>query len=134
MPSLIILRGLPGSGKSTLSGILAENDNWPVFSIDDYFTDSITGSYAFRYRDNHLAYQWCENETEKAMVKKTEKIFIDNAFTLEWELEPYFALAKKHDYAIFVVTVENRHQGTNSHEVSEDQLKKMAEKYKVVLY
>lgn len=68
------------------------------------------------------------------MAAGTLKIFLDNAFTLEWEMEPYFALAAKYGYAIFVVTVENRHHGANSHEVSQAQLKKMAEKYQVVLY
>lgn len=132
MSSLIILRGLPGSGKSTLAKILSE-DKWPVFSIDSYFTDPVTNTYTFQFDKNHLAYKQCQDKTEMAMNEKTEKIFIDNTFTIDWEIEPYFKLAEKYNYSIHVVTVENRHKGKNSHNINDDQLKKMAEKYKVVL-
>jgi len=132
MSSLIILRGLPGSGKSTLAKILSE-DKWPVFSIDSFFTDPVTNDYTFLFDKNHLAYKQCEENTEKAMKEATEKIFVDNTFTLEWEMEPYFKLASHYGYKIFVATVENRHQGKNQHGISEAQIKKMADKYKIIL-
>jgi predicted kinase len=132
MPSLIILRGLPGSGKSTLSELLSEN-KWPVFSIDDYFTDPLTKVYTFEFSKNHLAYKNCQENTEKAMKTTIEKIFIDNTFTLEWEMEPYFKLAEKYAYTVHVLTVENRHHSKNKHNIPQEQIQKMAEKYKVVL-
>ena len=67
------------------------------------------------------------------MVNKLSKIIIHNTFTMDWELEPYFKLASQYNYAMFVVTVENYHQSGNAHEVSDEQLQKMAEKYKVKL-
>lgn len=132
MNSLILLRGLPGSGKTTLAKVLSET-KWPVFSVDDYFTDPTTGEYRFSYQDNHLAYKACTEKTKQAMMMGTEKIFIDNTFTLEWEIEPYFNLAKEFNYRVFVITVENRHQGKNIHGISKEQLKKMAEKYRISL-
>lgn len=132
MRSLIILRGLPGAGKSTLAGVLA-GGSAPVFSIDTFFTDPVTGEYNFQFDKNHLAYRHCQELTEEAMKEKKEKIFVDNAFTLEWEMEPYFLLAAKYNYRVFVCTVEKRHKGGNVHGVSDAQLQKMAEKYKVVL-
>jgi predicted kinase len=133
MNSLIVLRGLPGSGKTTLAQVLSES-KWPVFSVDGYFTNKETGEYYFEYNKNHLAYRHCQEQVEAAMQANTEKIFVDNAFTLEWELQPYFELAAANGYSIFVLTVEHRHQGVNTHGVSHDQLKRMAEKYKVVLH
>ena len=133
MPNLIILRGLPGSGKSSLAKVLSE-DRWPVYSIDSYFTDPVTGEYKFQFDKNHLAYKNCESQTEQAMANKIEKIFIDNAFTLEWEIEPYFKLASRYNYTVYVMTVENRHKGKNIHHINEAQIMKMAEKYKVVLF
>ncbi|MCW3076424.1 MAG: ATP-binding protein [Bacteroidetes bacterium] len=132
MNSLILLRGLPGSGKSTLAKELSESGKHPVFSIDDYFT-SAEGEYRFEFEKNHLAYKNCELNTNQAMQSKATKIFIDNVFSLEWEMEPYFKMAAEFNYRVFVLTVENRHHNKNIHHVSDDQIKRMAEKYKVVL-
>jgi len=132
MRSLILLRGLPGSGKSTLAKLLGDN-KWPVFSIDDYFTDPVTQVYTFRFEENHLAYKYCQDSAEQAMGNGVEKIFIDNTFTMDWEIEPYFKMASRFHYRVFVATVENRHQGKNCHGINDEQIKKMAEKYRVIL-
>lgn len=130
---LILLRGLPGSGKSGLAGLLSENGKYPVFCIDDYFTDE-SGHYSFVHNENHLAYSLCRENTEKAMREGRERIFVENVFSMEWEMEPYFRLASEHGYRVHVLTVENRHGGKNVHGVTPEQIRKMAEKYKVVLY
>ncbi|MCW3086148.1 MAG: ATP-binding protein [Bacteroidetes bacterium] len=131
--SLILLRGLPGSGKSTLAAVLSEHGTYPVLSIDSYFTDPVTGAYDFDPYKNHLAYKQCELQTEEGMKKNSAKIFVDNTFTIEWEMEPYFKLAATYNYRIFVVTVENRHGGGNIHNIPSEQLQKMAAKYNVHL-
>jgi len=133
MNNLIILRGLPGSGKSTLAKELSENGKYPVFSVDDYFTNA-EGNYNFEFDKNHLAYKNCEENARRSMQDHVQKIFIDNVFSIEWEIEPYFSLASQFNYRVFVLTVENRHHGKNMHDISDGQIKKMAEKYKVVLY
>lgn len=132
--SLILLRGLPGSGKTTLAKILSENNTFPVFSVDDYFTNESTGEYIFNFQNNHLAYKQCEDLSRDAMKQKITKIIVHNTFTMDWELEPYFKLAKELNYNLFVVTVENYHKNKNTHGVSDEQLQKMAEKYKVKLF
>jgi len=131
--SLILLRGLPGSGKSTLANQLSENGKYRVFSVDDYFTDE-KGHYHFEFDKNHLAYKNCEENTRLAMQNGSVKVFVDNTFTMDWEMEPYFKLAAEFDYRLFVVTVENHHAQKNIHAVSDEQIRKMAEKYKVKLY
>lgn len=133
MNSLLLLRGLPGSGKSTLAQVLSEDKRYPVFSVDDYFTDPQTGQYVFEYAKNHLAYKQCETQTQQAMQQGISKVIIDNTFTLDWEMEPYFKLAAKFNYRIFVTTVENYHGSQNVHNIGHEQIKKMAEKYKVRL-
>lgn len=132
--SVFLLRGLPGSGKSTLAAELSENGLYPVYSVDDYFTDKKTGTYTFEFDKNHLAYRKCQQNTEMALKNGVKKIFIANTFTMAWEMEPYFELASAYKYNLFVMTVENRHGSQNKHAISQEQVIKMAEKYKVVLY
>jgi predicted kinase len=134
MNSIVLLRGLPGSGKSTLGNLLSENGKYPVFSVDSYFTNKVTGEYNFEYDKNYLAYKECQEKTIEAIINKVEKIFIDNTFTLDWEIEVYFKLAKEYDYQIHVVTVENYHNSKNVHFINDDSIQKMASKYKVKLY
>jgi len=130
---LILLRGLPGAGKSTLAKVLSEHGKYPVFSVDDYFTNEQTGEYVFDFKNNHLAYKLCEENTKQSMINHASKILVHNTFTMDWELEPYFKLASIYTYTLFVVTVENYHQQGNIHNVSIEQLQKMAEKYQVKL-
>lgn len=132
MASLILLRGLPGSGKSTLAKELSENGKYPVCAIDDFFTNE-KGEYTFEFEKNHLAYKACEEKVRQHMQNKSERIFVDNTFTLEWEMEPYFKLAAEFRYKVHVLTVENRHGSKNIHGISEENLQKMAAKYKVIL-
>lgn len=134
MPSLILLRGLPGSGKSTLAKELSEHGKYPVCSIDEYFTDKVTGAYNFQFDKNHLAYKACEEKAMAAMKDGATKIFVDNTFTLEWEIEPYIKMAREMGYTLHILTVENRHGSENVHGVTREQLQKMADKYKVVLF
>ena len=131
MKALIIFRGLPGAGKTTLARLLA-GETWPVFSVDDHFT-SADGEYRFDHTENHVAYDRCLRGVEEAMKKDVARIFVHNTFTMEWEMEPYFAAAQTHGYTVFVSTVENRHGGRNVHGISDDQLSKMAEKFRVTL-
>ena len=131
---LILIRGLPGSGKTSFANLLSENQKYPTFSVDDYFTSPSTNKYEFRFQDNHLAYKACEENVKQAMEKNTEKIIVHNTFTMDWEMEPYFTLAKKFRYKIHVVTMENRHGGRNVHDIPQEQIEKMAEKYKLKLF
>ncbi len=130
--ALILLRGLPGSGKSALANVLSESGKYPVYSIDDFFMNE-KGDYHFEFDKNYLAYKHCEEQTKKALENKIKKIFVAHTFTIAWELEPYFKLASQFNYLLFVVTVENYHGHKNIHEVSQEQLEKMAKKYEVKL-
>lgn len=130
--TLLLLRGIPGAGKTTLANQIAKSNNAPIFSIDSYFTNE-RGEYKFDFTKNHLAYKECESKTKDALEKTIPFVIVDNTFTLEWEMKPYEDLAKHYGYLYFVVTVENRHGGENVHQIPVDQIEKMKAKFKVIL-
>jgi hypothetical protein len=67
------------------------------------------------------------------MIKEIPKIVVSNTFTQEWEMEPYFEMAKKYGYKVFSIVIENRHGGSNEHGVPEDKIKIMKERFEIKL-
>jgi predicted kinase len=133
MKSLYLLRGLPGAGKSTLAKKLGDAH----FEADMYFTNE-NGQYIFNGADIKKAHEWCQNEVQLAMILNhtsglNESIVVSNTFTQEWEMEPYYKLAETYGYRVFSLIVENRHGGENLHNVPEDKIEAMRERFEVKL-
>jgi predicted kinase len=129
MKTLYIVRGVPGSGKSTF----AQSLDCPVFEADQYFIDSETGEYKFDGSKIKLAHNWCKLRVEQSMEDDFQKIAVSNTFTQEWEMDAYYELAKQYGYRVFSLIVENRHGGVNEHDVPEDKLELMKNRFEVKL-
>ena len=125
---LYIVRGIPGSGKSTFAKQLTSN----VFEADHYFYDN-DGNYNFIPSEIKEAHKECQQFVGYAMESSIPKIAVSNTFTQEWEMEPYFELAKKYGYMVFTVVVENRHGGKNVHNVPEDKIQMMKDRFQINL-
>lgn len=125
---LFLFRGLPGSGKTTLANKFDET----VYTIaaDDYFYHN--GKYIFDKSKLANAHGWCLRECEYVM-KIGHNIAIHNTLTTEKELEPYYALAEKYDYMVFSLIVENRHGNKSVHNVPDQTIQKMKNRFSVKL-
>jgi predicted kinase len=126
---LIIVRGLPGSGKSTFAKSLGGEH----IEADMFFVDRETGEYKFEATKLKLAHNWCAIQVQKAMVEDEPKIIVSNTFTQEWEMKTYYDLAKMHGYRVFSIIVENRHGGINEHNVPEEKLEQMKHRFQIKL-
>jgi predicted kinase len=134
---LYIVRGIPGSGKSTFAKTLT--NEYSICEADQYFVDRETGEYKFNFDELKNAHQWCRNEVEIRMKDNQVNyqfyptIVVSNTFTQEWEMEPYFKLAEKYGYTVFSVIVENRHGGKNEHGVPEEKVQVMKDRFQIKL-
>jgi len=129
--NIILLRGLPGSGKSTL-GLLITGNPQHLLSADDYFTDE-NGVYNFDVSKIKLAHEDCKQRCDKLMKENVDKIVIANTFTQEWEMSSYLELAQQYSYRVHSIIVENRHNGINIHNVPEETMTKMKERFEIKL-
>jgi hypothetical protein len=48
-------------------------------------------------------------------------------------MSDYFDLAKKYEYKVFTLIVENRHGGVNQHGVPEEKIKQMKDRFEIKL-
>jgi hypothetical protein len=48
-------------------------------------------------------------------------------------MDTYFGLAKQYGYKVFTIIVENRHDGENIHNVPEEKIKQMANRFEIQL-
>lgn len=137
--NLIILRGLPGSGKTTfaefLQSVLGQQSEEDVVSVaaDDFFTDPESGEYNFDATKLGAAHCWCQRVVAEAMAVMTPYIVVHNTSTMEKEVKSYMDLADLHGYRVVSLVVENRHEGTNVHNVPDEALSRMRDRFSVRL-
>lgn len=135
--TLILLRGLPGSGKSTTAKLLgAGGAGYTHFEADMYFMEN--GEYKFDPMKIKDAHKWCQNSVEHAMLLNyttgdNSTIIVSNTFTQEWEMEQYYKMAESWGYRVYSIIVENRHGGLNEHGVPEDKLEQMKNRFEIKL-
>ncbi len=109
--TLILIRGLPRSGKTTLAKLLAPQAH---YAADDWFERN--GSYEFNRNESPIAHAECQRAVAKAMAASIDVIAVHNTFVESWEAEPYFRLAALHSYAVTVIECQNAF-GENGHNV-----------------
>jgi predicted kinase len=129
MKQLILLRGLPGSGKSTVAKIFGDV---PHFEADMFFTDE-QGNYYFDAPRINEAHNWCRHSTMDAMKEGHPIVVVSNTFTQEWEMDAYYTLAEELGYMVHSLIVENRHFGRNIHDCPEEKVEQMRKRFEIEL-
>lgn len=126
---LIILRACPGAGKSTLAEILTSKEN--ICTADDYMMEG--DKYVWKVEKLHMAHTKCQEKCKNLMVAKTPLIVVANSATTKKEIQPYMDLATGYGYMTFSLIIENRHNGKNVHNVPDEKVKIMAERFDIKL-
>lgn len=140
--NLYLIRGLPGSGKSTFASEMAETFYADYWEADMYFylvPNRPSGTIIFGHEYNfdatklHAAHTWCKDRVENDMENERDDIIVSNTFTTEKELKPYLEMAEQHGYTVTTLIVENRHGNSSIHGVPEETMTKMRNRFSVKL-
>jgi tRNA uridine 5-carbamoylmethylation protein Kti12 len=101
---VIILQGIPGSGKSThgrsLLGAACEAGfTAEMFSADDYFVRA-DGSYKYDPAKIGDAHHACFRQFMSAILAETNLVIVDNTNTNEAQITPYLFAAESYGYEV----------------------------------
>lgn len=121
--TVIILRAVPGSGKSTfadyLKYIYKGITNPIICCADDYFM--VDGEYKFDFAKLGAAHTMCFNKFVNAIESEfCQLIIVANTSTRESDVNRYRNVAIANDCMVFVITLENWHNGMDVHNVPEE--------------
>ena len=116
LPRLMLIRGLPGTGKTT-KAMGYVNDGYRHFEADQFFV--VDGEYRFDADKLPEAHAWCLDQTRKALGEG-EFVCVANVFATVEDIQPYTELGV--DYRV----VEANYPGQSAHKVPQSALRAMA--------
>lgn len=121
---LVLIRGLPGSGKSTIAKSL-HKAGFEWFEADFYHLND-EGDYCYDPDNVKAAHDWCQSETRKALANG-KRVVVSNTFTRRFEIEPYFEMANSLGIKPNVMIATGKFE--NVHGVPVDVVEKMRQRW-----
>lgn len=146
MSLLVLIRGLPGSGKSTFArnmNNVLKPGNVKVYGLDngecqyvvenpsvhleaDMFYTDYDGKYNFSTDLLSAAHTWCIN-TARIFMNAHYNVIVSNTFTTLKEMKPYLEHAEKNNIKIVVYRMASNFGSI--HSVPEETIKKMSDRF-----
>lgn len=130
MSKLVILRGIPGSGKSTYAKKLMKyyQDAGKLvahYEADMFFTHD-DGSYHWDPNKVHIAHQWCQRHVSDAL-DNCDVVIVANTNIKNSDVRDYIKIAEEKNATYEIIRMETRY--TTIHSVPEETMQKMTEKF-----
>ena len=125
---LVLLRGLPGSGKTHQAVNHFVPRGYVHCEADQYFI-GVDGAYRFAPTSIAHAHDDCRRRA-CAALRAGKSVVVANTFTRSWEVAPYRALAEKHGAKLRIITMRGTFE--NVHGVPPETMAKMRERFEEI--
>lgn len=130
MKTLYLIRGVSGSGKSSLAEeMLAGLMVYYHYEADMYFMRDL-GDYRWNPAELGNAHKWCQEQTERRLIDGYS-VAVSNTSTTEAEVETYRKIAEACNTRFVSLVVESRHDGKNIHGVPPEKVEQMRKRFSV---
>ena len=129
-PTLYLVRGVSGAGKSTFATMLSKTLRVPNYEADHYFIRY--GVYTFEPGKLPEAHLWCQKQV-KATLELQASCLVSNTSTTEKEVKVYQDIAKECQANFVSLIVENRNGTMSVHNVPEEVLQRQRNRFSVKL-
>lgn len=119
--TMILVRGLPGSGKSTIASLLAKKGSFRWHEADHFFLNE-EGDYLFDQKKLPEAHDYCQRQTRESL-EMGYSVVISNTFSRRWEMQPYLDMAKER--GLLPIVIEAKNVFGNVHSVPQEVINRM---------
>lgn len=122
---LVLLRGLPGSGKTWAAVHRYVSKGYVHCEADHFFErPQLDGTIKYEYDPRMVptAHAQCQQLVREAL-RGGNSVVVANTFIRKWEIQPYLNIARQYSVAVRIIIMRGRFQSV--HDVPETKIAQM---------